>query len=418
MTRARLLILLVYALLLAGLVTLSGGWLVLAVPLVVYAAAGLLQAPETLRLVVTRRLDSERSVRGEPVAVRLSISNQGPSLEGVLVEDLVPQRLTLVGGQARVLAALPAGETLELSYTLTGERGQYRFPGVKVTAGDPFDLFGRQAVFEVPGSLVVIPDVLKLKRVNIRPRRTRVYTGLIPARQSGPGVEFAGLRDYQPGDPMRWINARASARHEERLFVSEFEQERAADINLVLDVRSRSNMVSAGSLLDYAAHAAATLADVFISTGNRVGLFLYGSHFDWIPPGYGKVQRERLLQALARAKEGDHAYFEDLDHLPGQLFLPRSQMVVISPLLSQDAKALIRFRARGYPLLVFSPDPIAFEAQRLDTPQAALAARIARLERELLLRGLRQAGAHVVDWPLDVPFEQLAHRALGVRFLR
>lgn len=404
---------LTYGLILIGLVTLSGDWLVPAIPLIVYAAASLLSKPAGLRLHITRSLDAERTVRGQPVTVRLTVSNRGAALEQVLVEDLLPGGLAPVEGRTHILSTLPAGETLELSYKLRAARGQYHFPGVRVTASDHLDMLNEQSVFNVPGRLVVTPEVLRLKRANIRPRRTRTYAGLIPSRQSGAGVEFAGLREYQPGDPLRWINARASARHEQRLFVNEFEQERIADINLVLDLRSRSTIIpGAGSLLEHATLAMATLADFFIASGNRVGLFLYGSHFDWTPPGYSKVQRERILQVLARAEESSH--FEGLENLPVQLFLPRSQIVFISPLLLQDAAALIRLRARGHPLLVFSPDPVSFEVQSLgEGAHVALAARLARLERALLLSKLRQAGAQVTDWQVDVPFEHVARFALS-----
>jgi uncharacterized protein (DUF58 family) len=75
---------------------------------------------------------------------------------------------------------------------------------------------------------------------------------------------------------------------------------------------------------------------------------------------------------------------------------------------------LVRLRARGYQLLVISPDPVAFEARLLESyPSVNLAARIARLERVLLLRKLRQAGIQIVDWRVDQPFDQVVHASLG-----
>jgi uncharacterized protein (DUF58 family) len=145
-----------------------------------------------------------------------------------------------------------------------------------------------------------------------------------------------------------------------------------------------------------------------------VGLFIYGRSLDWTFPGYGKMQRERILRALANAELGSGQVFEKLEHLPARLFPARSQLVLISPLLSQDAEELTKLRANGYQLLVVSPDPITFEQKGLKKErEVMLAARIARLERALLLDKLRQAGIRVMEWQVDTPFQQAAHAALS-----
>ena len=223
------------------------------------------------------------------------------------------------------------------------------------------------------------------------------------------------MREYQSGDPQRWINWRVSARHPRALFTNEFEQERIADVGLILDARQRSHVLSSGdSLFEYAVRATASLAEAFLFDGNRVGLLIYGGFLDWTFPGYGKVQRERILRALARAETGEGLVFESLDYLPTRFFPARSQLVIISSLLSDDLPMLIRLRARGYQILLISPDPGTFEARALESrPSVTLAARIVHLERALLLRKLRHAGIQVVDWQVDQPFDQAVHTSLS-----
>ena len=92
----------------------------------------------------------------------------------------------------------------------------------------------------------------------------------------------------------------------------------------------------------------------------------------------------------------------------------RSQLVLVSPLCREDLPVLVRLRARGYALLVVSPDPIAFEAAHLDgEPEVALAVRVARLERRLLFSRLRRAGVMVVNWRVDRPLDRVLHAYLG-----
>jgi uncharacterized protein (DUF58 family) len=293
-----------------------------------------------------------------------------------------------------------------------GRRGVYRFAELGATTYDPLGLVSRSAAIAAPGILFVMPTVLRLRRLALRPRRTQVYTGSAPARLGGPGVDFFGIRAYQPGDPMRYLNARATARHTEALFVNEFEQERVTEVGIILDVRSRSNIDTAeGSLLEYGIQAAAALAAGLLDQGNRVGLLQYGSVLDWTFPGYGKIQRERILRALARAEPGDAPAFEELANFPTQLFPARMQLILIRPLLPTDRDMLVRLRARGYQLLVICPDPIGFERRALDdTLAVGLAARAARLQRGELLTELMRAGIGVVDWDVVQPLQQVAER--------
>src|SRR4029450_8155091 len=118
------------------------------------------------------------------------------------------------------LTTIAPGASAELAYTVAGERGLYQFSGLEATVHDQLGLVHASVTPPAPGQVFVVPEVIRLRRVEIRPRRTQVYAGQIPARQGGPGVEFYGVREYQPGDPTRWINARATARNPQNLFVN------------------------------------------------------------------------------------------------------------------------------------------------------------------------------------------------------
>ncbi len=415
MRRFLLLSALAYGLLLAGLATLNGGVLALVLPLAVYLVAAVLYGPGELSLRASRTLSADRVRRDTPVGVTLTITNEGSRLEEVLVEDVVPGRLAVVGGETQALAALAPGETLELAYSVHARRGIFDFERVRVTARDRLGLFQRARELEAPAHLAVLPPVKRLRRVPIRPLRTRGYAGPVPARVGGSGTNFFGVREYQVGDPRRWINWRVSARHPRALFTNEFEQERIADVGLILDARRRSDVRSADdSLFEHAVEATASLADAFLSDGNRVGLLVYGRVLDRTFPGYGKVQRERILRALARAQTGESQIFDRLDYLPTRFFPAQSQLVLVSPLWSDDLPMLVRLRAHGYQLLVVRPDPVPLEVGALEqTPAVELAADIVRVERTLLLRELQRAGIQVVDWQVDRPFDQTVHAALG-----
>ena len=343
------------------------------------------------------------------------MTNEGHPLEAVLVIDRLPPELELVEGRPAALTSLQPGEELQLSYTVRVPRGGLGYQETYAEASDHLGLFRRRVSLPAPGQLVVLPRIVKLRSVAIRPLRTRSYSGPVPARQGGSGVEFFGVREYQMGDPRRWINWRVSARHPRSLFTNEFEQERIADVGLILDARERSEVrVRSGSLFEHAVGATASLAGAFLDRGNRVGLLIYGRSVDWTFPGYGKVQRERIVQALARARTGDSQVFDRLDYLPTRLFPAQSQIVLVSPLCREDLPTLIRLRARRYQVLVVRPDPVSLEIQGMASgTEVQLAARIAHLERTLLLRRLQQAGISVVDWQVEESLDQTIYATLG-----
>jgi uncharacterized protein (DUF58 family) len=413
MNRVLLLAILAYLLVLVGLATRTGELLALALPLIAYLASGLLYGPQPIRLQVERSTSPDRLSPGDPVSISLSITNYGSALETVLLEDHLPEGIQLTRGENSILAIMPAGATLKMDYTVKAGRGLFSFQGLRVSASDRLNIFNRRVEGLAPGKIQVLPNAPQLKRFPIRPRITRVYSGLIPARQGGSGVDFFGVREYQAGDAFREINWRVTARFTDSLFSNDFEQERVADIGIILDARSRTNITtSQGALFEHQVAATAALASALLRDGNRVGLLVYGGYLDWTFPGYGKLQRERILQSLARAQIGESSIFNKLEYLPKRIFPTRSQLVLISPLVSDDLAILIHLRARGYPVLVISANPITYEkATSPEDGPSELAFRLAALERSLLISNLMHAGVQVMEWDIRIPFDQAVKTA-------
>ncbi|MGD0609933.1 MAG: DUF58 domain-containing protein [Anaerolineales bacterium] len=403
-------------LVLIGLVTLHAPLLILAVPICLYLLLGILFSPAGIQIEVDRKLSAGRVLVGERVLITLKVTNQGSrTLEEVLLEDLVPPGLEMIEGSCHRLVRLPAGGSVTWTYALRGRRGSYSLGRLRVTAREQLGLVSIQQTVNTAGQLFIVPPVLRLRRVAIQPRRTRVYSGSIPARQGGPGIEFFDVREYQTGDPPRWINWHLTARHPSTVYANQFEQERVADVGLILDGRRIANDFGGRTIFEHSVLATASLADAFLNAGNRVGMFFYGKQIVWTLPGYGRMQVERILHDLSRLEPGDSQVFSDL-YVPRNLFPSHSQLVLISPLAAEDDGALVALRSRGYHLLVISPDPVSFELEGLPkSDTTALAARIVRLQRNLLLHRLRATGIQVVEWDVSRPFEQVAREFLERR---
>jgi uncharacterized protein (DUF58 family) len=333
------------------------------------------------------------------------------------VADDLPEHLHIADGETEILTTLRAGESVTLAYTVEGRRGSYVFGDVRAAASDRLGLMERRVHLTPAGDaeFSILPQTTRLRRIDIRPRQTRVFAGTIPARVGGPGTEFYSVRSYQPGDSLRHLNWRATARHPDEMFTNQYQQERIADVGIILDARQRADIEIGGeSLFEHGVLAAAGLADSFLHHSNRVGLLIYGRFLAWTTPGYGKRQKERIIRALARAETGESQVFDQLRYLPTRFFPPKSQLVMVTPLLPEDPQHLINLRARGYEVLVVSPDPLTFERANMPLDHAVkVAYRIARIERTLLFDQLRQAGIRLVDWNVSQPIQAAVSQALS-----
>lgn len=405
---------LAYLLIFTGLLTLHGGIVALALPLVTYLVATLVHRAPHMQLSAERSVSADTLPQNTPIEVTVKITNDGPDLDEVVIDDRLPRGLELLEGKTRALTSLPHGASLTLRYTVRGKRGSYLLNELRVTASDHLGVLKEEDVVPAPARFVYLPDIARLRKVTIRPQRTHGHFGPIPSRQPGSGVDFYGLREYQMGDPRRWINWRASARHEQHVFVNQFEQERIADVGIIVDARMQSNITlrDGQTLFEFSVQAAGSLSDALINDGNRVGLLVYGYGMDRTFRGYGKIQQERILYALGRARTGHNFALESLGYLPTRFFPAGSQIVMISPLLMNDLPALSRLRACGYDVLVVSPDPTDFEARALGV-KGELPWELANIERMLLLRKLQRMGIRVLDWEVEKPFEPLVRATLS-----
>lgn len=401
--------LLTFLFLFTGLVTVSGTVVLVALPPVLYLLGGFLLQPGRPDLLVERTITPAQALPGQRVQIRLRLENRGQPLNEVRLVDRVPVGLKLVDGEPATSVTLARGEEAQWSYTLEAIRGSYTFAGVVAEVAGLLPTRSRR--YEIPSEqeLVTLPDHKALSRIPIAPRRTLVYSGTNPARTGGEGTEFFDVQESRGAESPRHVNWRATAKSG-RVYVNLFQQERVADVAVMLDCRTGA--YPAGShLFEAAATAAASMADAIIDAGNRVGYLAHGLMVDWIAPGFGKIQRQKILTRIARSSPGESAVFRSLASVPERLFPQGSQIVVVSPLGTDDVAALERMLAFGYAVLVVSPDPTPFRRQA-GSRDVAASNYLMELERAVLMRRLRHAGVAVIDWDTREPLELAVAQSL------
>jgi uncharacterized protein (DUF58 family) len=407
--RLFLIVIIFFILVLLGLITLNGEIIILSIPLAVYIGAAIILIPPDVKLKISREIAPKRVVPGGKIEVFVQIHNIGSYLREAIFRDIIPDSVNVINGDNSLVADLHSNRTLEFSYKLTGNRGIHHLPGLKLISGDPYGLFPLKMTIRNEDKVKVLPQSNPIKSLPVRPKLTKGYSGIFPSARGGRGIEFYGVREYQPGDSMNIINWVASARSHDSFFSNEFQVEKTADIWLILDARRRSDFTfGERSLFENMVEITASVAHTLLHYGNRVGLLIYGGFLDWTFLGYGKKQREKLLAALMKAKTGESRIFDKLENLPTRIFPPRTQIIFISPLHGEDYRFLASIKAQSYQVLCISPDPIPFEQRASQFDDSTnLGIRLARLERSLLLSKLRYSGVQVlnIDPLIDLKIE-------------
>jgi len=385
--------------LLASLIFARPELALIAVPFAVLLAIGLAYARQPdVRVYV--ELDRERVLEDDEITleVELDARDSVARLE-LLVE--VPRGLELVSGRNPVALRLEVGEERVLDLRFRCARwGAYRLGDVHLRARDAAGLLAWEQTLDRAETLRVYPRPEQLREL-VAPRETQLFTGNRVSRQKGEGLEFADLRPFAPGDRIRRINWRASARRGD-LWVNEFHAERNADVIIFLDSFADARRGGTGTL-DQAIRAAASLSERYLVGKDRVGLVNFGGVLNWLRPGTELQQRYRIVEALLNTEITLSYAWKEIDVLPRGTLPAKALVLALTPLLDDRAvSALLDLRARGFDLVVIEVSPLPF-AEPPPGTSGELAFRLWKLLREGRRAEYERAGAPVVEWQEGTP---------------
>lgn len=132
----------------------------------------------------------------------------------------------------------------------------------------------------------------------------------------GQGVDFADLREYQPGDDIRYIDWNVTARMD-LPHVRQYIEDREVTAWFLLDLSPSMDFGALDNLKrSVLINFVATVARLLTRHGNRVGAILYGSSVDrTIPARGGRIQVLRLINDLRKQPQLTQAPFTDLTQL-------------------------------------------------------------------------------------------------------
>jgi uncharacterized protein (DUF58 family) len=363
--------------------------------------------PDARRFTVTRTLPRQFFHRQEET-VGLSVKAEITIPVIVTLQDRPPDRFRENDPQFTFVMTRDAREQGR-SYTVVPQRrGEASFGMVGVRITTTIGLIARQFTVPCKQTIVVYPRFPRQQDAFL----SRYYTSATPnrvMRTYGPGREFHQMREYKPGDDIRAVHWKRSARCGS-LVVREFEPEKGQNIMLMVD---GGRLMLAEYLemtkVDWALSACVALADEALRRHDAVGLACFSNTVDcYVAPS----NKQHQTAAIIEAASGFQPQFLEPDY--GAVFrwmyatLKNRSIVLLftdffDAYLSQELCAhilLLRKKHRVICCVLTHPEMGRLGYAKATSVRDATTAAVLRENldnRNLIVRELRRSGVDIVD---------------------
>lgn len=227
-------------------------------------------------------------------------------------------------------------------------RGHLRFTVATIARPDAFGLYKACATAPAPASVLILPKRHPIPRVPLPGTRKYQRGGIALATSVGDSEEFAALRDYRPGDPLRRIHWKSWARLGKPI-VKEYQDEFFVRHALVLDTFSRAEH---SPQFEEAVSVAASFACAIETQESLLDLLFVGPEAYSFTAGRGLAHTERMLEILACVAACTTSPFTALRRLVLDRHAALSGAICVLLGWDEERQGLIRdLEARGVPTL-------------------------------------------------------------------
>ena len=220
------------------------------------------------------RVIAPRLSLGHENKVSLELHNRYPFTIRIGVIDELPEQL-----QQRdffLHTKLKYDSSIVLDYTLRPlSRGDYHFGRLLCFVESPLGLFQKKTAAAPATTVKVYPSFHELRKYQLMALSESNLSGAQKIRRLGNSLEFEKIKDYVPGDDIRNINWKATARRN-TLMLNTYTDARQQQIYCVIDKGRTMKMPFDGlTLLDYAINASLALLNVALLKQDKAGLITF-----------------------------------------------------------------------------------------------------------------------------------------------
>lgn len=387
------------SLVLIALVPALGGLLLGNVTLLLLAGAVLLAmmrtrdgAQQEAHLEVS--LEAQRVQRSAPLqaGMRASIP-EGPYVG--LAHQPLPPSFHLVEGEN--LSLVPPGHERASTWRVASpRRGAFELAPPRLDRVHPLMMGPADTIAQAERNEVTVEPVVRpLRTVQGLRAPAKQGVGEDPAHRGPASTEFEELREYHEGDPLKFVNWKATAKRstdEMELIVNDYEPEARKNVWFFLDVgRALEVGTTLNTALDDAIDVTLALVHHFAQRGHRVGGTTFNTDApDTFYPDSGSRQELIIARSLARVEASSirENLAQAVERVKG--FLAREKplvFVITRPEADTDGLLEGVRRAQTHASTARRPVPVHVLAPQppMATPEETLAHALTTLEaREAL----------------------------------
>ncbi len=321
---------------------------------------------------------------GDEVEIQLKFRIIGFGLFKLMHE--LPKSFELSKGSNAKAKFVPFSSHIIISYkAIPRKRGEFNLGKVFIEVESIFASFIKRIEINLNAKLEVKSRIYRVRRIELRRGIARKPMPEIDISQIGtPSTDFREIRKYVSGDPLKFINWKATARIGE-LMVNEFEREGKKAIWIFVD----ANMYmmhgrATKNCFETAIELASSLCYYFTVRGYKVGLYIVG-HKTLFYPESGRRQFRKVFEVLTKlevsntvenfdsAVEATKKYIEAFK--PASIFITR---VEFANIFNAVVKAM---GGRKLPVTVISIHGEKYEELAYDVTKILRDINIARLRK-------------------------------------
>lgn len=240
-----------------------------------------------------------RLSNGDKNTIRIDIENLHALTVALEIIDEIPHQFQVRDFSLKI--SMESGEKHHLSYDLRPtERGEYLFGNINIYIQSFLGLVIRRTKIEQSQTVPVYPSFIQMRKFEMYAISNRLSDiGLKKIRRIGHTMEFDQIREYVPGNDIRSINWKATARTGS-LMVNQFQDERSQQVVNVIDMGRVMKMPFEGlSLLDYAINTSLVISNIALLKEDKAGLLTFtNKKITVVKPEKRRPHIQRIQESL------------------------------------------------------------------------------------------------------------------------
>ena len=221
------------------------------------------------------RITPEKLSNGDENPINISVKNYYTFPISVKTIDEIPFQFQIRNFEIK--RKIKGSSQDDISYNLRPtERGEYFFGNLNIYVCSPLKLISRRFTFDKDKMTPTYPSYIQLRKYDLMAFSNNLFQyGIKKIRRIGHTMEFEQIKEYIPGDDIRTLNWKATAK-KNALMVNQFQDEKSQSVYMIIDKGRVMKMPFNGlSLLDYAINATLVLSNVILKKQDKAGMFAF-----------------------------------------------------------------------------------------------------------------------------------------------